>query len=71
VDAKIAGNVRRADCAVNAASAYRIGEKTALAELATEECVSNNQAPPHRISVPNSGGEVGCRKRISSPAATP
>jgi len=45
----MAGNIRPAGCAVNAARAYRIGEKTALAELARDEGVSNNQAPPHRI----------------------
>src|SRR5436305_10261353 len=68
-DANIASNIRPADGAVNAARAYRINEKTALAELATEECVSNNQAPPHRIRFRIRAVKVGCRKRISSPAA--
>jgi len=46
VDANIAGNVRRAAGAANAARAYGSGEKSTLAELAAQVRVSNNQTPP-------------------------
>ena len=49
VDAAIADNVRGAAGAAECALRLRIGEKTTVDELAADQRVSNNQAPPHRI----------------------